>query len=237
MTLALPNVSEQNSLFIQRTFFSLIHLGQVAETIIAYLFYFVDVVVFLYIPLSISLYLIFFKILMSLKLFILRGMNNCSVCVALTRLNSLEDLMVAFESHLSIVPLNWLFYGLSACLIYILVNIHTLQLTLPIIVSFIFQMLALFELLLTLYIVSKWQEYVDTEVDAFLRLFIGSSTTQVTDKVLQRVEKVMKKRVTVWYIFPIDRSLILGYIGSAITFSTLYMQLEAGKTSGRHDEL
>lgn len=216
-----------NNWVVFRVFFRLLDLGPLANNIIAYLLLCFELLGFILIPMSTSIYLTYFNILHSTRLYVLQTLKKCSPNDALYCLNSLEDLIYVFESILSLLPLHWLFYGLFSCLIFVLSNPYMLDDHLTSIVYFCFQLAVILFILTSLLIISRKQEEVDVKVASFLKNFIGTAKTRSTKEILARIEKVLTKRVTVWHIFPIDRSLILSYIGSAITFSTLFIQIRA----------
>lgn len=224
LTAGIANLFSPNSWLIYKTFFRLIDLGPILNSTIGLALYAFESIGVMFIPLSTCLFLKFYRMLTCMKLHVLHTVLNSGSSDSHPKLDSLDELVDQFDSILSPLPLNWLFYGISCGLIYTVTAMKFYPLSLDTVLFFLYQVCAMIETLIVLFFISKWQEQIDRETDLFLRPFIGTVKTHTTQEILERIEKVMKKRVTVWQIFPIDRSLILSYIGAAITFTTLFLQ-------------
>lgn len=176
-----------------------------------------------YIPLSSSLYLTYFFMLIHLKKTIVKMIDPSRVDTLLQQLDELEELQITLESTLSIVPLIWLAYGIGPGLVSMLIIAQTNELgsTTATALFTAHHSVNIVLIVTSLFIISKEQE----EVVKSIRFLNKFHWRRFNCTVVTRIREVIKERVTVWNIFSIDRSLILGYIGSAITFSTLILQI------------
>lgn len=219
--------SGETDWIVDRTFFGLIKLNRIMAALIAYPCFLIECLDLMYISLSTSLYLVYAKILFTMKLLILQRLSKSSLSAAFAQLHSLEDLIDTFESTFSILPLNWLLYGLPGCVIYLLSTVTLDDMKPFVVVNISAQSCDFLLALASLFIISIWQEDIDRRAASFIRIFDVRSSNHNLDRLLARTDKLMSRRVTIWHIFPVDRSLILAYIGSTITFSTLLMQITA----------
>lgn len=216
--------NETNNFMVQRAFLQ--SLPHIVASTLGFIMYSIEDFSMSFIFLSTSIYLIFFKILISIKLILLKKMNQCNISSVLWQLDRLEDLSTMFDSILSPLPFDWMNFCLSGSLVIVLSVYKVLPSSVDLTVYYVAQAVDICITLISLFLICKWQEHLDFEVDRVLRPWQSASTNYQTDKILKRIKAVMKTRVTVWHIFNIDRSLILAYIGSAVTFSTLFMQID-----------
>lgn len=227
LMIPIPDIKSGKDWLVDNTFFGLLTLGKVGDLLIAYPIFLIECFALIYVPLSTSLYLGYAKLLFSMKLIVLKRLNRCSMSEIYSRMHTVEDLQDSFESILSICSLNWLIYGLPGCLVYLIWTFNNGGISSSILLSII-ETYDFILTIVTLFFISKWQEEVDASVDCYLRTYEGKVSNYSIDRTSSKIQTTMKKRVTVWHIFPIDRSLILGYMGSAITFTTLLMQIKTG---------
>lgn len=198
-----------------------IRFGGKFDWIVVMLCFAHEQITFLYIPISSSLYLAYFFILMHLKKTVVTMINPSRVETLLQQLDELEEIQVALDSTLSIMPLDWLAYGIGAGLVYILIVSSQWGDGVVSIVIPLYHSVNILLIVVCLFVISKEQEKIESSID-----FLKKATwRRFNPSAAVRVREVINHRVTVCNIFPIDRSLILAYIGSAITFSTLIMQI------------
>lgn len=186
-----------------------------------------------YIPLSISLYLCCFRMMLFFKESALKKVFSSNHQSLGFDLNKLDDLIDSFEAIMSVMPFNWLAYCLSTGIWTILIFL-TPNATLGMNyserqIAIVYQSINILMVLATLFVISKWQENMDETVKSFTRIF-EDRIYSVHFRLIDRINEVLKRKVTVWLICPIDRSLIMTYIGSTITFSTLFMQFQQNST-------
>lgn len=177
-----------------------------------------------------SLYSCYIHILMSLRESVLSMMLTRTNIHHDHIIDSVDYLMDKFETSLSFLPFLWLFYcsgpGLCFILSHLNINHGSAANDLSTRIYFIVQTCNIIILLLVLYIISSWQEKMDSDVILFRRFLRSSRNDSLSPDVLERLSSVLTRRPTVWFIWPIDRSLILSSVGSAITFSTLFIQMK-----------
>ena len=228
--IALPEFMKSRGWMVGRNFPVATTLGFQVESIISLTIYTYEAVVVTYIPLSASLYIFYLTIIMCLKQIAVEQIPSCTIDEALKILAQLDDSIDCFEDHLSILPFNWLGFclgpGLCYLLLFITSNAVLLENTIEISIQVYIQICNIILTLIVLFIISKWQEVIEKSVDKVTRSLERAVTSSLHLRVLERVEKVVKRPVTIWFICHINRSLILAYIGSAITFSTLFIQLQ-----------
>lgn len=204
-------------------------LGSLTETIIGYLIALFECMIKNYIPLSASLYLCYYKLLLSIKEKVLHNISSSTTHKSIyEQLRELDCFVDTFESVLSILPLNWLSYNVGPGLCYIQSITYygdeemiPLQITIFVAltcINFIF-------IIVILYVINKWQEQFDEKVNSFSWAIEENLPSLTNFRLIDRVEKIMKRRATVWHTFPIERSLILSYIGSALTFSVFFAKM------------
>lgn len=228
--LPLPEFTRSRGWMVKRTFPTPTRFGLLCESLISITVYCYEAIVVTYIPLSASLYMFYLTLIMCLKGIALERVSSCTVDGVLQMCDQLDDVMDCFEEHLSILPFNWLGFCLGPCLCYLLLFVTSEAVLLhnvaEIAIQVYIQTCNILLTLFSLFIISKWQEALDKSVDKMTRSLERSVCSPIQLRLLDRLEKVFKRSVTIWFICPINRSLILAYIGSAITFSTLFIQLQ-----------
>lgn len=187
-----------------------------------------------FIPITVSLYLFYLKLLLKCKIIILKHMNpRDDVFFMHRKLNALDDLTSSFEKILSVVPLTWLYYCIGPGLIfmYSLAGLTSKNGSkrpgAEAICYLVYQINNMIITLASLLLISKWQEKTRDSVDSVTRKIKATAHLPIHFGLLCRIQEVMMRPVTVWLICPIDRSLIAAFCGSAITFSTLFIQLQS----------
>ena len=75
------------------------------------------------------------------------------------------------------------------------------------------------------YLISKWQEDLDQAVESYAWRVEGAIQSVLHGRMVDTVKRVIKRKVTVWNTVPIERVLILSYLGSSLTFSVFLFQL------------
>lgn len=228
-SIVLPEFGKRNW-SVKRNFPLETPLGLFVESVISLIVYPYEALVVTYIPISTSIYIFFYASVISLKKVVIETLTSHTTCDRLRILNQLDDLIACFEDHLSLLPFNWLGFCLGPCLCYLLLFVGTSDAVLldsatEIFIQVYIQIGNILITLLVLFVISKWQESVDKSVDDTLRSMETAITSPLHLHVINRAQRVLKRQVTTWFICSINRSLILSYIGSAITFSTLFIQL------------
>ena len=227
MLVALVVVGQPRNWVISHTVPAFLQLNHVTASVIAYLVHAYDTVGSNFIPMITSLYLCYFRVIINLKSSVLASLMTLSKYEARGQVNRLDELIDTFETYLSHIPLTVLFFATGNSLIFILSISEDPagQDLLDMSASIIANVLNIFVALLSLFVVSRWQEAVDCQVTSLNR-FISERCIRPLDRsTLNMVNTVIMRKVTVCLTFPIDRSLIFAYMGVAITFSTLFKQM------------
>lgn len=185
-----------------------------------------------YIALSVSLYLSYLMIIIHCKELTLDMISSGRSLSHHQTLSKLDDLMNVFEVSLSSLPLTWLFFGIGPGLIYtvkiLLVQVDGYGLIAPR-QKFFFSCYQVGSIIFNLgsfFLVSKWQENVNQKVAHYIGQLEERAKLPEHYGLIHRMERVLCRSATVASVYPIDRSLIIAYIGSAITFTTLILQLQ-----------
>lgn len=229
MTLTL--FGEPRNWMVKRTFPVETPLGPLVENIIGHLSIVYETFVKNYIPLSVSLYLCYYRILIGIKRKVLSHITHSTSCECIhERMKELNDFINLYEATFSILPLAWLTYsigpGLSYAL-YFLLKSGNWAFSLRKI-AFFFRVLWNFTaVLLALYFIGLWQGNIDKDADSLVWDVEMSIRSTFQSRTLDRVTCVMRRKVTVWETCPIDKMLILSFIGSALTFSVFFLQLSS----------
>lgn len=180
-----------------------------------------------YVSLSTSFYVSYFKILLYCKTITLREISSSTSSSSFYgKLNGLDDLMDAFESTISALPLAWLYYNIGPGLVFLYFNLQDQEgpMSFEQIFSLCYNGSNFLLVLVSLYMIARWQDQFNEQVDdAVLNLEQRAQST-LHFFYIRRMEETLKRPVTVFSICPIDRSLILAYISCAITFTTLFVQ-------------
>lgn len=228
--IALPEFNKSRGWVVRRNFPVATCLGLQVESIISLSIYMYEAIVVTYIPLSTSLYIFYLTIIISLKQIVLNKIPSCTIDQVFNTLTQLDDTINFFEDHLSILPFNWLGFCLGPCLCYLLLFITSdavlLENVIEISIQVYIQVCNILLTLIILFIISKWQELIEKSVDKVIQSLEPSISSSIHLRVIEKLNKVVKRPMTIWFICNINRSLILAYIGSAITFSTLFIQLQ-----------
>lgn len=201
------------------------HLTKVIISLVAYI---QESFIKNYISCSVSLYLCYYTILIGIKRTILTNIcqaNSCSLIYE--QLQQLDEFINCFESTLSVLPLNWLAYNIGPGLCYLFsVLIPEEDIRVPE-QKIIFTIMTCWNLILVVvafYLISKWQEDLDLQVDSFGWTVEGAIQSVLHGRMVDTVKRVVKRKVTVWHTLPIERVLILSYLSSALTFSVFLFQ-------------
>ena len=227
--IGLAMIDTPGSWVIKRTIPFSSPLPPAVDTIIAYLSYAYESIGMNYITLSLAVYLSFYEFVICFKRIVLVQLHQCNRQSFFHLLNQLEEMINIFESHLSPLPFNWLAYGISPSLCTFLsmaapdhkAGANSLEVWMII----VHQGLNLIITLIALAFIAYRQERYNKSVDALVRLMQEDISSPLHLSMVERVRQVLSRPTTIWNICAIDRSSILAYIGSAITFSTLFFQL------------
>ena len=214
---------------IRRTIPTRTSLAMTTERTIAMIVFIYEALIVNYVQISVAVYLSFHQCVMIFKRMVLERLPMCDRRCSLLLLNQLEEMMNIFESYLSLLPFNWLAYCISPSLCTLLSlaakdhvsgNNRFEALTMTIHYS-----VSLATTLASLQVISRREERLKDEVNIFIRS-MKENATRVRDlMMIERTTQVLLHPPTFWHICVIDRLTILTYIGSAITFSTLFFQL------------
>ena len=195
---------------------------------VSYLFYLHDSLANCFISSTTSLYLIYYYLLIRIKRATLDTFNTRIIHNPDVLIDRLDEFIDTFESLFSFLPFIWLTYcsgpGLCFILDLIITSKQYDKSTSVLIVVHCFNMLAL---LSSLFVISYWQEGIERQEVLFSRQVALRGSRMFSQTSQEHFSRVLRRKVTVWFIVSIDRSLILAAIGSAITFSTLFIQLSS----------
>ena len=229
MAYGLSMVDIPRNWLVKHTFPVPTPLGPGVESVLGYLVSMFEYMIKNYIPVSASLYLGYYELLIAIKGRVLQNISFSTTHKSIyEQLRELDTFMDTFESSLSILPLNWLAYNVGPGLCYMQSFLYyeddeIVWLQIPIFVvitcfNFIF-------IIFVLYLINEWQEQFDEKVNVFGWRIEEDIPSLTNFRLIDRVEKIMKRRVSVWHTFSIERSLILSYIGSALTFSVFFAKM------------
>lgn len=196
--------------------------------IIAYGLFAFDALAMCFVPITMSLYQCFYYSLNHLKTEALNMIGTRQLGDLANFVFSLDEMMDTFESFFSFIPFSYLLYCGGPNLCFILTT-HDSQVgkddeRTSALIFIAISYFNIFLVLSSLFICSLWQDKVDQKVASINRNIALTGEPRLTFQ-LQQILNVLRRRPTVWFIFSIDRQLILSCIGSAITFSTLFIQL------------
>ena len=188
--------------------------------------FFFDAISMSFVPIMMSLYMSYNYSLDQFKISALNMINARQFHQLTNFVSSLDEIMDTFESYFSFIPFSCLLYcgGPNLCFI---LSTHEHGDDGLKSAAQVFLAISCFNILLLLsllFISSFWQENIDKKIASINRKIAFTGEPQPTHQ-LQESLNALKRRPTIWFIFPIDRPLILSCIGSAITFSTLFIQL------------
>lgn len=222
--------TNDNSWVIGKTFFVGVAVNPKIKRVVSVIVYVYEIIITNYIVLSLSLYLCYVRFLFFVKTLVLDNISRMNHQTGIIYLNRLDDLVDVFESFMSFLPFSWLSSCMVADATYIVtmfspdsrLNENLYERTF----ACTYHSLNFFITISGLFTICKWQESVDRSVKLFTRSLQQPVYSQMNLLLIDRINEVVKRPVTVWSICPIDRSIILGYIGSTITFSTLFMQIQ-----------
>lgn len=191
--------------------------------------YFCECFIKNYIPLSVSLYLFYYRLLIAVKQRVLSQMQHASCRKSIIQqLMRLEDFINLFESVLSPLPFNWFAYNIGPGLCYLLSLLKPINpndrlspwqrnlFTSMVLCNFIFTTLAILQ-------ICRWQETLNIQVNSFTWM-IDENSPGDNSRLIYRINHVLKRKVSVWNTYAIEKSLILSYTASALTFSVFFMQ-------------
>lgn len=200
------------------------------ERTIALIAYIYEAVCLNYVPISIALYLAYYECLMIFKKIILTRVSSFNGQRCLFRaLDHLDEMINIFESYLSLLPFNWLFYCINPSLCSVLALAASDRVagenTLEVWMNMFFQLSNVIITLGALARITHTQEVHDASVDRIIQSMLENVTSPLHLTMIHRTKQVLSRPVTIWHIHAIDRSNILSFISSAITFSTLLFQL------------
>ena len=171
------------------------------------LFLIVDDMMKNYITLSTALYLTYYSLLIGIKKRVLTNLSYCLDCQPILRqLEELETFTGSFESTLSILPLNWLCYSIFPGLCYLLTSLD--QFADQIVQLSAFTCWNLMTILFTFYFIIRWQEDLDASVKPYLWRIDGRIRPAAREQLITEVDRVLKRKVTVWHMIAIDRRLL-----------------------------
>lgn len=198
--------------------------------VIALVSYVYEVIATNYIAISASIYLCYFKVLLFIKNSVIKTIDPFNPLQSQCLLDQLDELMDQVESIMSILPGDWLVYGLLSGATFILslmapdvvIGENWIERTISITVH-INDILAVVVVLLC---ICLWQEQFIQSVKLWHRNTRHRMLRKIHFRLADRIDEVLKRPVSLWFIRPIDRSAIVAYIGSTITFSTLFIQIE-----------
>lgn len=179
-----------------------------------------------YIALSTCFYLSYLKMLLNCKDFVLRNIDLNDGVSLHDKLNIVDHLHAMFEDTLSFSPLLWSYYGIGPCLLFLLGFKGGGKSTYEDRAFLLYGILNLLAINATLFLISRWQEQVRDNIATKMRVFEVTANLPIHFSYMRRTESVIGRSVTLFLALPIDRSLILAYIGAAITFSTLFLQFK-----------
>lgn len=224
---------------VRRTFPFETPLGPLAENIIGHLVIIYEYYLKNYIPLSVSLYLCYYRLLIGIRGEVLSDISLSTSCKYIhRRLEELNKFIDLFEETFSILPLCWLSYSIGPGLSYALNLSPQMGDKGEIIrkLAFLFKVLWNFiAVLFVLYLVSRWQSEVDSTADSLVWKMEANIQSTFHSRILDRITGVLKRRVTVWDTCPIEKMLLLSFIGSALTFSVFFLQLSSSSILSSKD--
>lgn len=191
---------------------------------LAYLLYSYSPNILCFITRSTSLYLSYFYLLTCINSEMSNILQKEKITHRQLLINLLEGLIDVFESLSSFMPFVWMLYcsGPGLCLLLSIIN-TPLSAASSTRIYMVMHSCNIVILLLVLFIIGRLQKHMHATVVTCSRTIHGRNRI-LSHQLQKRLDYVLKRRPSVWFIFLIDRSLILSYIGSAITFSTLLIQ-------------
>lgn len=227
-TVGLSTLENDRGWVVTQLFPIEVGLNATVEIVIAFTVYVYQAFISNYIILSTCFYLCYLKILLNCKEILLRNINSPSRLSLYGKLNLMDDLQSTFEDTLSFTPLLWSYYGIGPCLLFLLGFSSNTEkgVTYEDQAFLVYGTLNVLITLISLFFISKWQEAFEGTLDKVVLNLEETANSPLQITYIRRIESILGKQVTLFLIFPIDRSLILGYIGSAITFSTLFLQFK-----------
>ena len=189
-----------------------------------------------YIGISVGFYICLFQCFMIYKKCMLNRLENTSLKSRefSLHLNEINDAILSYESIVTILPFNWMVYSMIDGSFFLLsVILEGLDANgivakgagLPL--TIVYCAFLIVVVISTLFYISYVQEiFVDSVIITMRKIEIEAATAEHL-LLLDRMKELLTKPVSVWTICPINRSLILTYIGSCISFSTVFMQVQS----------
>ena len=230
LTLGYISLLPAKSWVVQSSLMFDFNVNRQIKLTLAYIIHVYTSLTLCYIAKTTFLYLSYLFLLMEIKSHLLDVIQTQRIADYDSLLNSLDALTDVFESSFSFMPFLWLLYCSGPGLCFILAHLkeknpsHPHRLSTRIYLAV--HVCNILILLLILFIISRWQEDMNSRVVACNRRIRSGICPPLCHRLQKRLAQVMARNTTVWFILPIDRCLILSYIGSAISFSTLFIQLK-----------
>lgn len=232
-SIGLSVLKDEQSWVYERLFLTKLNIYFNLKSVIASLMYLYETFITNYIPLSVGFYICLFKCFIYYKKSLLKSIEKTNVTENefSYKLHQLNNTIVLFDSICSFLPFNWLLYCLAVGSIYALSllvdgsdstksNVYTYYF----ILSFCFN--SFFILIVSLiYIINQQEEFEELFIPV-LRKKERQAVTTGHIILVDRMKYLFTKQVPVWSICSINRSLIMTYIGSCVTFSTLFIQIQ-----------
>lgn len=185
-------------------------------------------------------YVIMFRILTEYEIIELREIRKSLVSLTsshnqVCRLKQLEKVRQDFESNLNFIPFV-LFGILFLTIPSAMADVSTLSGYKTFLGYFLFLILHHasigFTIILVVASVTKSRERVNLIVDETIEIIYRSGThlSPIDQLLIESLKKYQRFSFTGWYLFTIDRSLILTFLSSIVTFSVLLSQLGSSQS-------
>lgn len=219
--------------FFDRTLPLTSHFNYHLRCVLLCIVYLFESLITSYISLSVALYICLFRSFMSYKQCVLERMRQIELTNNIfgVNLNEISEVIDLYESIVAVSPFNWLVYCMasgSCFLLNLLVQPYEAILggSFGLYLTVAFCLSSFIIVFVALCYITCLEEHFVHLVELSVREMQVQVATAGHLLLLERMKLVLTKPVTVGSICCIKRSLIVTYIGSCITFSTLFMQFQ-----------
>lgn len=195
-----------------------------------------EVLVYEFIPLTLFLYLFLFAWLHEYKLHsikkILQLASNHPIYSIEPQLTDLEATQRNFDNLFSFLPFLWFSHNFCVGLTFLFQVAINPTVYDNLITSYCAAFSITYNQILTfgaVLIISFYQDsLVSNEVSTYLLKLLEKKSTSPHDFILyHRMKQFLTDKLTVWHFFSIENSLIISFVGSALSFSVLLFQLSS----------
>ena len=139
----------------------------------------------------------------------------------------IESAVNEFDRTFSMFPFIWfviLFY--KSCFHLILLKSQSFMIDIPMAINYVWFVVEYLATMSILFTIDRVNKQTQRSFESYRKRFIRSKMSGSASRELNNdIEKQLNLKLTAWSMFELNKSFILSFISSLITFSVLFMQL------------